>query len=187
MQALLIIHCVSAASPTLFAPPSDAIFTMPPDLIIYGIIPTNFSPYSAYKSTVNAFTVPKNMSGLAEPMYLSHNTKRPSKLQHLLIVFITPHVLKYLVFDHLKSECFRYSENCQFQIDTYTHSRILGACTIHVPSLSYTHRITFVGRFKCIGRMSCACFKLHRSRSCNCEYECIANFPLQSMDELSAP
>ena len=34
--------------------------------------------------------------------------------------------------------------------------------------------------------MSCACFKLHRSRSCNCEYECIANVPLQFMDELSA-
>ena len=24
------------------------------------------------------------------------------------------------------------------------------------PALSYTHRITFVGRFKCIGRMACA-------------------------------
>ena len=25
-----------------------------------------------------------------------------------------------------------------------------------LPALSYTHRITFVGRFKCIGRMACA-------------------------------
>ena len=59
---------------------------------------------------------------------------------------------------------------------------------VHVPlALSYTHMIPFVGRFKCIGRMSCACFKLHRSRSCNCKYDWIYNVSLQTMDELSAP
>ena len=55
----------------------------------------------------------------------------------------------------------------QLQICRLIHDGSTGACTTSLVTL----KITFVGRIKCIGRMTYTFFKLHRSRSCNCKYE----------------